>query len=261
MEGDLIPERHAAAEPVRSRWTPKPEQILILESIFNSGMVNPPKDETVRIRKLLERFGAVGDANVFYWFQNRRSRSRRRQRQLQAQAAAAAAAGSSSSSGSPPTTGLAQGHAATSSTMGMFAHGGAACGSSASASWPPSPPPSSCAGMIGDLDYGGGDDLFAISRQMGYANGVGSGSASSAAVAPHEQQQQLYYSSCQPASMTVFINGVPTEVPRGPIDLRSMFGQDVMLVHYTAGLLPVNEYGVLTQSLQMGESYFLVTRG
>ncbi|RRT47356.1 hypothetical protein B296_00043630 [Ensete ventricosum] len=71
-------------EPVRTRWTPKPEQILILESIFNSGMVNPPKGETVRIRKLLEQFGSVGDANVFYWFQNRRSRSRRRQRQLQA---------------------------------------------------------------------------------------------------------------------------------------------------------------------------------
>lgn len=73
-----------SSEPVRSRWIPKPEQILILESIFNSGMVNPPKEETVRIRKLLEKFGTVGDANVFYWFQNRRSRSRRRQRQLQA---------------------------------------------------------------------------------------------------------------------------------------------------------------------------------
>ncbi|KAG2279793.1 hypothetical protein Bca52824_051013 [Brassica carinata] len=75
--------------PVRSRWSPKPEQILILESIFNSGIVNPPKDETVRIRKMLEQFGAVGDTNVFYWFQNRRSRSRRRQRQLQAATAAA----------------------------------------------------------------------------------------------------------------------------------------------------------------------------
>ena len=74
----------AAEQPVRSRWTPKPEQILILETIFNSGMVNPPKDETVRIRKLLEKFGSVADANVFYWFQNRRSRSRRRQRQVQA---------------------------------------------------------------------------------------------------------------------------------------------------------------------------------
>ncbi|XP_062189798.1 WUSCHEL-related homeobox 11-like [Phragmites australis] len=259
MEGGLSPERHAAAEPVRSRWTPKPEQILILESIFNSGMVNPPKDETVRIRKLLERFGAVGDANVFYWFQNRRSRSRRRQRQLQAQAAAAAAsAASSSSSGSPPGSGagLAPGHHAGSaaSSLGLLAHG-AAYGSSASASWPSSP---SSAGMMGDMDCGGGDDLFAISRQMGYVHGGGSGSSSSAAVA--QQQQQLYY-SCQPASITVLINGVATEVPRGPIDLRSMFGQDVMLVHSTGGLLPVNEYGILMQSLQMGESYFLVTRG
>ncbi|KAL2232882.1 UNVERIFIED_CONTAM: WUSCHEL-related homeobox 12 [Sesamum indicum] len=83
------PEGDQRSEPVRSRWTPKPEQILILESIFNSGMVNPPKDETVRIRKMLEKFGAVGDANVFYWFQNRRSRSRRRQRQIQASLSAA----------------------------------------------------------------------------------------------------------------------------------------------------------------------------
>jgi len=37
-----------------------------------------------------------------------------------------------------------------------------------------------------------------------------------------------------------------------------MFGQDVMLVHSTGALLPVNDYGILTQSLQMGESYFLV---
>jgi hypothetical protein len=178
----MSPDRHAAAEPVRSRWTPKPEQILILESIFNSGMVNPPKDETVRIRKLLERFGAVGDANVFYWFQNRRSRSRRRQRQLQA----AAAAASSSSSGSPPTSVggiIAPGHAGNAASS-MEAYG-------SSSAWPPSPLPS--AGMTGDLDCGGGDDLFAISRQMGYVDGGGSGSSSSAAT----EQQQHYY-SCQP---------------------------------------------------------------
>uniref|UniRef100_A0A0E0APF1 Homeobox domain-containing protein n=1 Tax=Oryza glumipatula TaxID=40148 RepID=A0A0E0APF1_9ORYZ len=260
MDGGHSPDRHAAAaagEPVRSRWTPKPEQILILESIFNSGMVNPPKDETVRIRKLLERFGAVGDANVFYWFQNRRSRSRRRQRQLQAQAQAAAAA---ASSGSPPTAssgGLAPGHAGSpASSLEMFAHGAAGYSSSSSSSWPSSPP--SVGMMMGNVDYGGGgDDLFAISRQMGYMDG-GGGSSSSAAAGQH-QQQQLYY-SCQPATMTVFINGVATEVPRGPIDLRSMFGQDVMLVHSTGALLPANEYGILLHSLQMGESYFLVTR-
>ncbi|KAJ8493085.1 hypothetical protein OPV22_014806 [Ensete ventricosum] len=51
--------------PVRTRWTPNAEQMLILESIFNSGMVNPSKDETARIRRLLEQFGPVGDVNVF----------------------------------------------------------------------------------------------------------------------------------------------------------------------------------------------------
>lgn len=57
----------------------------------------------------------------------------------------------------------------------------------------------------------------------------------------------------------MFINGIASEVPRGPIDLRAMFGQDVMLVHSSGDLLPVNEYGILMHSLQMGESYFLVS--
>ena len=68
----------------------------------------------------------------------------------------------------------------------------------------------------------------------------------------------MYIAAGSLTTMSVFINGVATEVPRGPIDLRSMFGQDVMLVHSTSGILPVNEYGILMQSLQMGESYFLV---
>ncbi|KAL5198729.1 hypothetical protein ABZP36_002241 [Zizania latifolia] len=257
MDGGHSQDQHAAAgEPVRSRWTPKPEQILILESIFNSGMVNPPKDETVRIRKLLERFGAVGDANVFYWFQNRRSRSRRRQRQLQAQAQAAAA--TAATSGSPPTSSFAPGHAGSASSLGLFTNGAAYSSTSSCSSWPSSPP---SVGLMGDVDCGGGDDLFAISRQMGYMDGGGGGgssSSSSSSAAAAQQQQQLYY-SCQPATITVFINGVATEVPRGPIDLRSMFGQDVMLVHSTGALLPANDYGILLHSLQMGESYFLVS--
>ncbi|KAF0909758.1 hypothetical protein E2562_000084 [Oryza meyeriana var. granulata] len=286
-----------AGEPVRSRWTPKPEQILILESIFNSGMVNPPKDETVRIRKLLERFGAVGDANVFYWFQNRRSRSRRRQRQMQAAAAAAAAAASSSSPSANSSTpaasaavvGLPSGAVHTmvmggsacqyeqqassssssgstgGSSLGLFAHGpvasgGAGCGSGyLQASCGASASSALAPGLMGDVDSGGSDDLFAISRQMGF---VGSprcspatpGSAATAA------EQQFYSCQLPAATITVFINGVPMEVPRGPIDLRTMFGQDVMLVHSTGALLPVNDYGILMQSLQMGESYFLVAR-
>ncbi|NP_001288514.1 WUSCHEL-related homeobox 7-like [Zea mays] len=64
----------------KPRWNPRPEQIRILEAIFNSGMVNPPRDEIPRIRMRLQEYGQVGDANVFYWFQNRKSRSKNKQR-------------------------------------------------------------------------------------------------------------------------------------------------------------------------------------
>ncbi|KAI4343004.1 hypothetical protein MLD38_027557 [Melastoma candidum] len=71
-----------APEP-KPRWNPKPEQIRILEAIFDSGMVNPPRDEIRKIRAQLQEYGQVGDANVFYWFQNRKSRSKHKLRHLQ----------------------------------------------------------------------------------------------------------------------------------------------------------------------------------
>ncbi|WOL01862.1 WUSCHEL-related homeobox 6-like isoform X1 [Canna indica] len=245
------PTADRAAEPaVRSRWTPKPEQILILESIFNSGMVNPPKDETVRIRKLLEKFGSVGDANVFYWFQNRRSRSRRRQRQLQAaglaadpRAALGAAArrvgGAAALHYEPTSSG------SSSSTSSTNSSGGGCnffnpCSSSASSSSP---------GFVA-ADEGGADDLFSISHQMGFME-VGHN--------PFLCSSDVAQMNYQPGTITVFINGIASEVPRGPIDMRTMFGQNVMLVHSSGELLPVNEYGILLQSLQMGESYFLIS--
>nr|XP_043625693.1 WUSCHEL-related homeobox 9-like [Erigeron canadensis] len=92
----------------KPRWNPKPEQIRILESIFNSGLVNPPRDEIRRIRARLQEYGQVGDANVFYWFQNRKSRSKHKNRHLaksqtnqtQSVATKAVAATTSSSSSS-----------------------------------------------------------------------------------------------------------------------------------------------------------------
>lgn len=45
-------------------------------------MVNPPRDEIRKIRVQLQEYGQVGDANVFYWFQNRKSRSKHKLRQL-----------------------------------------------------------------------------------------------------------------------------------------------------------------------------------
>ncbi|KAA8519036.1 hypothetical protein F0562_016190 [Nyssa sinensis] len=67
----------------------------------------------------------------------------------------------------------------------------------------------------------------------------------------------LHYQS---GFMTVFMNGVPTEVPRGPLDVKGMFGQDVVLLHSSGVPVPFNEYGLTIQSLQNGESYFLVSR-
>lgn len=56
----------------------------------------------------------------------------------------------------------------------------------------------------------------------------------------------------------MFINGIPSEVPSGLINIRAMFGDDAMLIHSSGEPLPSNEYGILLQSLQMGESYYLV---
>ncbi|KAL6546554.1 hypothetical protein OROMI_022275 [Orobanche minor] len=86
LEGSGCEERTPEPKP---RWNPRPEQIRILEAIFNSGMVNPPRDEIRKIRAQLQEYGQVGDANVFYWFQNRKSRTKHKQRQLQNAAAAA----------------------------------------------------------------------------------------------------------------------------------------------------------------------------
>ncbi|GMY20074.1 WUSCHEL-related homeobox 11-like isoform X1 [Fagus crenata] len=233
-------------EPVRSRWTPKPEQILILESIFNSGMVNPPKDETVRIRKLLEKFGSVGDANVFYWFQNRRSRSRRRQRQMQASLEQRNQQQQHQQPQVPQlvTTSTASACGATQSQSGLLAFG--PCfgsynhlGSS-----------SSCGAMANDVvDH----CLFSVNPQMGFPE-IEQSSAVTPALCSSDTSNLQY----QSGFITVFINGIPTELPRGPLDMKAMFGHDVVLVHPSGVPVPVNEFGFLIQGLQHGESYFLV---
>lgn len=45
--------------------------------------MNPPREEIRKIRAQLQEYGQVGDANVFYWFQNRKSRSKHKLRHLQ----------------------------------------------------------------------------------------------------------------------------------------------------------------------------------
>ncbi|CAN1283869.1 WUSCHEL-related homeobox 9 [Linum perenne] len=62
--------------------------------------INPPRDEIRKIRVQLQEFGQVGDANVFYWFQNRKSRSKHKLRHSKTAAPPLSAATSSSSSSS-----------------------------------------------------------------------------------------------------------------------------------------------------------------
>ncbi|EPS70127.1 hypothetical protein M569_04635, partial [Genlisea aurea] len=218
----------ATPPPVRTRWTPKPEQILILESIFNSGMVNPPKDETVRIRKLLEKFGPVGDANVFYWFQNRRSRSRRRQRQLQAAATSASVGGGGA--------GFSQ------ELMAADCYYPATFWGSSSSS-----------GIQGNIN---------ISDTNNNNNNNNSDLINFPA-SVLEQSPKFFYedSSClqfrQPV-ITVFINGMSMDVSGGPMDVKAAFGGDFVVVHSSGTAVPINEYGFLLEGLKPGENYFLV---
>ncbi|KAL1563587.1 wuschel-related homeobox [Salvia divinorum] len=217
-----------AEQPVRSRWTPKPEQILILETIFNSGMVNPPKDETVRIRKLLEKFGSVADANVFYWFQNRRSRSRRRQRQVQATLSAAEQTPRGGS-------GIQYDH--------TFA------------------PNSLSYSMV---NSGSSSSSFGLEGNCSHNSGCGVGFSGYPGLMQEFEQNPVFCETEAPNSqiqsqmMTVFMNGVATEVGRGPLDIKSMFGGDFVVYHSSGLAVEMNEYGILLQGLQHGESYFLV---
>ncbi|XP_075499035.1 LOW QUALITY PROTEIN: WUSCHEL-related homeobox 11-like [Primulina tabacum] len=215
-------------EPVRSRWTPKPEQTLFLESIFNSGMVNPSKNETVRIRKMLEKFGSVGDTNVFYWFQNRRSRSRRRQRQIQESLATG-----------EPQRGIQNEKRAV--AAGGFAPN-SFCINTGSCSLVDSGS-SSSGGISTDhyfFSYPGLQELGSQNSIFGHSDATNS--------------------QYQSGVITVFVNGVATDVSRGPFDIKEMFGGDFVLFHSSGMPLQVNEYGFLVHSLQHGESYFLVPR-
>ncbi|KAI3781441.1 hypothetical protein L2E82_11456 [Cichorium intybus] len=248
-------------EPVRSRWTPKPEQILILESIFNSGMVNPPKEETVKIRKLLEKFGSVGDANVFYWFQNRRSRSRRRQRQIQASLISSGSLEQHQQQQLPMLTRCVSG--------GGGSGGGGAIVYQDTAAYnapthgfhiqQPSFFPlagSSSPSSSSSPRLGGPDEIYSVSGQSASFPEQNTSMPSSF---QHLDTSKVHYDFGL-GVITVFINGVQTDVESGPLNMKAMFGEDLMLVHSSGVPLPLDEYGALVSGLQHGESYFLVSK-
>ncbi|URE01681.1 WUSCHEL-related homeobox [Musa troglodytarum] len=167
----------------------------------------------------------------------------------------------------PRAAGAAQhaGAAATSSSSNSPGGGFFACASSPSAA-----ASSSSSDFVIDDSA---DDLFSISRQMGFVEATQTPPFTCSSGVSHLHIQPVFCgdvflqsldlfrspNASNAETITVFIDGVASEVPKGPIDLRAAFGHNVMLVHSSGQLLPVNEHGILMQSLQMGESYFSVS--
>ncbi|KAJ6761746.1 WUSCHEL-RELATED HOMEOBOX 11 [Salix koriyanagi] len=195
-------------------------------------MVNPSKNETVRIRKLLENFGSVGDSNVFYWFQNRRSRSRRRRRQMQA---SLVAGDQRNNQPEYDSRGAIQ-----------YEGGGTSIGFANSPSVdPPSSylaGSSSSCGVVGE-DHGV-ESLFSFPNQMGFQE-------------LNYQTAEYCHSVAQDSSQFSSM-GFLQKVPSGPLDVKAMFGQDFMLVNSSGVPVPTDESGFSAQILRHGESYFLV---
>ncbi|XP_057791332.1 WUSCHEL-related homeobox 9-like [Salvia miltiorrhiza] len=272
----------------KPRWNPRPEQIRILEGIFNSGTVNPPRDEIRRIRAQLQEFGHVGDANVFYWFQNRKSRSKHKLRNIQTTkprtpvTAAQASSSSSSDKSSPsrcnsnekppsltsstlidllnsPTTSVNQPFLA----EPLLFSGQESCAALTHGICFPDLSQTCSDVSLGDLvptnhgrsSKGEDDDQKAKlpQHQIGYA------APDLASLSPTNQiPQGPGLVEPTPPKSTVFINDVCFDVARGePFNVREAFGNDVVLIQSSGQPVPTDEWGVTRQPLQHAAFYYL----
>ncbi|OVA14475.1 Homeobox domain [Macleaya cordata] len=280
----------------KPRWNPKPEQIRILEAIFNSGMVNPPRDEIRKIRAQLQEYGQVGDANVFYWFQNRKSRSKHKQRHLQNSTKSLSNVVNQSSS---PVTLTAPSSSSSSSSeksspnrnnnKNLFPVGGV---NMIDASNSPTASVNQTYFQTpihqGEFSH---DPFFFPVQQTGngtvFTQGFCLSSELSNVVQFPTGADQAIGTTCSgillgellnqgggggvghgesgemggpgvAAKSTVFINDVAFEVSVGPLNVRQAFGYDAVLIHSSGQPVLTNEWGVTLHSLQPGSFYYLV---
>lgn len=63
-----------------SRWCPTPDQLMILEDLYRSGVRTPNASQIQKITSHLESYGKIEGKNVFYWFQNHKARDRQKLR-------------------------------------------------------------------------------------------------------------------------------------------------------------------------------------
>jgi hypothetical protein len=60
------------------RWNPTPTQLVKLEGLFSTGTGIPSGELLTSVTHDLQRMGAINEANVFNWFQNKKSRVKKR---------------------------------------------------------------------------------------------------------------------------------------------------------------------------------------
>lgn len=65
---------------MHSRWNPTPEQTMVLEEVYSSGIRTPTIQQIHEIASKLQNYGRIEGKNVFYWFQNHKSRERLKRR-------------------------------------------------------------------------------------------------------------------------------------------------------------------------------------
>ncbi|KAE8659686.1 hypothetical protein F3Y22_tig00116962pilonHSYRG00885 [Hibiscus syriacus] len=268
----------------KPRWNPKPEQIRILEAIFNSGMVNPPRDEIRKIRAQLQEYGQVGDANVFYWFQNRKSskhkmrnlqNSKHQSQQNQQTLHHFTVSSSSSSEKSSP-------KGANSSTLSLRAGFTQAFGLSELTNVIPVPeqPVGPCTSLLLSEILSHGDsrkeqeERMNMQLQLSYSTVTTAASthsisphtaSSSATITVPSNIQQIHgvgeSAAVDTGSLgrsTVFINDVAFEITVGPFNVWEAFGDDAILINSSGQPVLTNEWGLTLQSLQNGGIYYLV---
>ncbi|KAK4370401.1 hypothetical protein RND71_009876 [Anisodus tanguticus] len=65
----------------RPRWSPAPQQLMILQDLYRKGMRNPTSSQVQKITDHLSLYdGKIQCKNVFYWFQNHKARDRQKLR-------------------------------------------------------------------------------------------------------------------------------------------------------------------------------------
>ncbi|KAK6154754.1 hypothetical protein DH2020_009002 [Rehmannia glutinosa] len=255
-------------------------------------MVNPPRDEIRKIRAQLQEYGQVGDANVFYWFQNRKSRSKHKQRQLTQnnkshQTTSSSSSSSDKSSQNNNSKNVEKALSVSSSsamnidllTEPLFYpvrqnSGGrsicfpdvssSSCGADQSVG--------NCSSVLlrelmlmRDGNWKKGEDeKMRLQEQLIYGVTTVVDHTADHFVPPPPTNHLLPGILCRisgikpPKTTTVFINDVCFEVAMGQFNVRETFGDDVVLLQSTGQPVVTNEWGLTQQPLQHGAFYYLL---